>query len=96
VSDRQRVITLLQALDREEIAAILGTDTATIRDVIAGTGSLPASGGGGSNVVHATDVPDQTITLGCRGRSAGRDRPVARRRAGPVVGRDVVRDQALR
>jgi hypothetical protein len=63
VSDRQRVITLLQALDREEIAAILGTDTATIRDVIAGTGSLPASGGGGSNVVHATDVPDQTMTI---------------------------------
>jgi hypothetical protein len=67
VSDRQRVITLLQALDREEIAAILGTDTATIRDVIAGTGSLPASGGGGSNVVHATDVPDQTITLAAGG-----------------------------
>lgn len=63
MTDHERIATLLrQGLSADAIAAILNTDLATVRDVQEGDGSLP-SGGGGSNIVHGTDVDDQTITI---------------------------------
>jgi hypothetical protein len=60
----ERIITMLRGgLSPSVIAAILGLEVSEVRAVITGPTELPASGGGGSNVVHATNVPDQTITL---------------------------------
>lgn len=64
-SSDQRVITMLHSgMSPSVIAAILGLDVSDIRAVITGPAELPASGGGGGSLVaHATNVPDQTITL---------------------------------
>lgn len=52
-ADRERVRDLLRLTgDPEKVAALLGTDRATVEAVEAGTGALPASGGGGGQDVQ--------------------------------------------
>jgi hypothetical protein len=51
MSDQQRVVTLLQVLDREQIAALLDVTTADVHNVLHNGGSLPSSGGGSGLVV---------------------------------------------
>lgn len=60
----QRVITMLRGgLSPSVIAAVLGIDVGDVRAVVTSTAELPSGGGGGATVLHATDVPDQSIAL---------------------------------